>query len=165
MAKSEAPNNPPAKKRTLTERVRTRARALGELGSDAVNQPQVLPAKAHGWFRDWFRTVWTLRGGGLYACGVAIGFLILEIREFVVEDVGEFMAMESIFSTELIGFAINFVVDTFVNSIKALLWPIYVVQLWPPFGVIALCAAFFLFPRYLKQPIEHWLLDDDNDSA
>ena len=164
MSESEPPDTPPEKKPTLSERVQARARALGELGSDAVNQPQVLPARAHGWFRDWFRRIWKLRGGGLYACGVAIGFLILEIREFVVEDVGEFVAIESIFSAELISFAVSFVIDTFVNSLKALLWPAYVVQLWPPYGVIALCIAFFLFPRYLKKPIEHWLFDRDNDS-
>jgi hypothetical protein len=163
MPESEPPDTPPEKKPTLSERVQARARALGQLGSDAVNQPQALPAKAHGWFRDWFRKVWTLRGGGLYACGVAIGFLILEIREFVVEDVGEFVAMESIFSAELISFAISFVIDTFVNSIKALLWPIYVATQWPPFGAIALCAAIVLFPRYLKQPIEHWLFERDKN--
>jgi len=158
-------SEPPEKKPTLAKRVRARARALGELGSDAVNQPRVLPAKAHGWFRDWFRTVWRLRGGGLYACGVALAFLFFEIREFILEDIGQFIAMGSIFSGELIRFAISFVIDTFINSIKALLWPAYVVGLWPPYGVIALGVAFFLFPRYLKKPIEHWLFDGDSGSA
>ncbi len=165
MSEPTTPQDRPETKPTLFERARMRARALGELGSDAVKQPQVIPGKAHGWFRDWFRKVWIVRGGGLYACGFALAFLFFEIREFVVEDVGEFAAMDSIFSAELVEFMIRFVIDTFVNSIKALMWPVYIVKLSPPYGAIALGIAFVLFPKYLKQPIEHWLFERDNDSA
>ena len=41
--------------------------------------PAELIDKSHGWFRNWFRKVWRLRGGGLYACGFAITFVVLEI--------------------------------------------------------------------------------------
>jgi hypothetical protein len=37
---------------------------------------------------------------------------------------------------------------------------VYVVQFQPPVGLIALVAAFVLFPRYMKQPIERWLFQD-----
>ncbi len=47
-----------------------------------------------------------------------------------------------------------------MNFVRALLWPMYVVMLWPPAGAIALAAAFILFPRYLKEPIERWLFKD-----
>ena len=124
-----------------------------------------MPDKAHGWFRSWFRKVWEVRGGGLYAVGFAAAFLFFEIREVVVEDIPQFVAMNNILSSELIAFGIEFLVDTLVNFVRALLWPMYVVMLWPPAGAIALGVAFVLFPRYLKAPIERWLFQDsDADS-
>jgi hypothetical protein len=68
--------------------------------------------------------------------------------------------MNSVLSSELIGFGIQFVIDSMINFVRALMWPMYVVQLWPPVGLIALIAAFVLFPRYLKKPIEGWLFED-----
>jgi len=119
-----------------------------------------LPDKAHGWFRAWFRKVWDVRGGGLYAVGFAAAFLYFEIREAVVEDIPQLAAMNNVLSSELIGFGIQFIIDSMINFVRALLWPMHVVQLWPPVGLIALIAAFVLFPRYLKAPIERWLFDD-----
>ncbi len=136
-------------------------RAAGEFGRDAVNQPERLPGKAHGWLRGWFRKVWDVRGGGLYAVGFATAFLFFEIREIFFDDIPQFVAMNSVFSSELIGFGIQFFADTMVNFVKALMWPVYIAALWPPAGAIALGLAFILFPRYLKQPIEHWLFHEE----
>jgi hypothetical protein len=130
------------------------------VGREAVTRPGGLPDKAHGWFRSWFRKVWELRGGGLYAVGFALAFLFFEVREAVLEDIPQFIAMNNILSSELIGFGIQFIVDTMMNFVRALLWPMSVVMLWPPAGAIALAAAFILFPRYLKEPIERWLFQD-----
>jgi len=125
-----------------------------------VTRPGGLSDKAEGWFRSWFRKVWEVRGGGLYAVGFAVAFLYFEIREAVVEDIPQLFAMNDILSSEIIGFGIQFLVDSMVNFVSALMWPVYVVQLWPPVGLIALVAAFVLFPRYLKKPIERWLFQD-----
>jgi hypothetical protein len=135
-------------------------RAAGEFGREAVARPEVLPGKAHGALRGWFRRAWDVRGGGLYAVGFAAAFLILEINEIVFDDIPQFIAMNNVFSSELIGFGIEFIIDTFVNFVMALIWPVYVVTLWPPAGAIALGLAFVLFPRYLKKPIERWLFHD-----
>ncbi len=37
---------------------------------------QVVADKAHGWFRTWFAKVWKVCGGGLYAVGLGIAFLV-----------------------------------------------------------------------------------------
>jgi hypothetical protein len=162
-AKQKTP--PPGPRKSVGRRVGENLRAAGELGREAVARPGGLPDKAHGWFRSWFRKVWEVRGGGLYAVGFAAAFLFFEIREAVVEDIPQFVAMNNILSSELIAFGIEFLVDTLVNFVRALLWPMYVVMLWPPAGAIALGAAFILFPRYLKKPIESWLFQDaDADS-
>ena len=135
-------------------------RASGEFSRDAIQRPGSVPDKAHGAFRSWFRNVWDAHGGGLYAVGFAVAFLFFEIREIVTEDIPQFVAMNSIFSSELIEFGIQFIVDTMANVVRALVWPAYVVGLWPPAGAIALGIAFLLFPRYVKPHIERYLFHD-----
>ncbi len=125
-----------------------------------MNDPRRLPGKAQGWLRAWFRKVWDVRGGGLYAVGFAVSFLYFETSEIVFDDIPRFLAMNNLFSSELIGFGIEVVIDTIFNFVKALIWPVYVVSLWPPVGAIALGLAFVLFPRFLKSPIERWLFGD-----
>jgi hypothetical protein len=165
LTRADRKKPPPGPRKSVGRRVGENLRAAGELGREAVARPGGLPDKAHGWFRSWFRKVWKVRGGGLYAVGFALAFLFFEIREAVVEDIPQFVAMNNILSSELIGFGIQFLVDTLINFVRALLWPMYVVMLWPPAGAIALAAAFILFPRYLKKPIESWLFQDaDADS-
>jgi len=154
--------SPQKERKSFGRRVGENIRAAGEFGREAVARPDQLPDKAHGWLRGWFRKVWDVRGGGLYAVGFAAAFLFFEIREIFFEDIPQFIAMSSVFSSELIGFGIEFVVDTMINFVKALMWPVYVVTLWPPAGAIALGLAYFLFPRYLKAPIEHWLFHDQD---
>ena len=122
---------------------------------------QSLIDKSHGWFRDWFRKVWNIRGGGLYACGFALAFLYFEIGS-LREDIA---AISGVFEGQLIAFVIEFLIDSFMNTIKAFAWPVYVVQIAPPFGAIALGLAFVGFTKYLKPPITRWLfpegLNDD----
>ena len=147
-------------RRSLGRRVGDSARAIGELGSDIVNRPGVLPGKAHGWFRSWFGKVWKVRGGGLYAAGYAITFVTLEVRTIV----GELAASESIadfFSEQLLEFVFRFATDSIVNLVKALMWPVYIVEIAPPYGAIGLGLAFVAFPVFLKKPIERWLFGDE----
>jgi len=120
---------------------------------------QELIDKSHGWFRGWFRKVWEVRGGGLYACGFALTFLYFEIGS-LRED---FAQIGSVFNGELISFLINFIIDSLTNTIKAFGWPVYVVQTAPPFGAIALGLAFALFPKYIKPPMTRWLFPDGQE--
>jgi len=117
--------------------------------------------KPHGWFRRWFRKVWKLRGGGLYACGFAISFVILEVGSLADDVVG----IGAVFNGQAIDFAINFIIDSFRNTLSSFMWPVYVVQLAPPWGAIGLGLAFFGFSSYLKKPIEGWLFADAPESA
>lgn len=161
MTRADKGKRPDRKRKPLGRRIGENIRAAGELGSTAVRNPRALPGRAHGWFRGWFRKVWDVRGGGLYACGFAAAFLYFEIRELVLEDVGQFIALNSYLGSELFGFVIQFFVDTGINFVKALMWPVYLVTLWPPAGAIALGIGFALFPRFVKPHIERWLFADD----
>ena len=108
-------------------------------------------------FRTWFRKVWEVRGGGLYACGFAITFLILEIGSLADDVVG----IGAVFRGEIISFVIGFLIDSLQNTISAFMWPVTVLQFAPPLGAIALGVAFWLFPPYVKPHIEAWLFDDE----
>ncbi len=108
-------------------------------------------------FRTWFRKVWEVRGGGLYACGFAVTFIILEIGS-LADDV---LGVGALFNGEAISFLIDFIIDSFMNTFYALIWPVYVVEWAPPWGAIALGVAFWLFPTYAKPHIEGWLLDGE----
>ncbi|HKJ20851.1 MAG TPA: hypothetical protein VJ993_09335 [Woeseiaceae bacterium] len=112
---------------------------------------------SHGWFRTWFRKVWKVRGGGLYALGFIVTFVILEVRS-LADDV---LGIGSIFSGHLFEFLISFFVDSLSNTVQAFMWPIRVVQFAPPWGAVALGAAYIGFATFLKKPIEGWLFDGE----
>ena len=132
------------------------ARALGELGDDLVHRPAVIPGKAHGWFRRWFAKVWRMRGGGLYACGYAVTFLVLEVRS-LTGDVFESDGVVDFFTSQIVEFMFRFLSESFINMIQAFMWPLYLIQFRPPWGIIGLGLAFAMFDVVLKKRIERWL--------
>ena len=100
-----------------------------------------------------------MRGGGLYALGFAITFIVLELGS-VVEDAKQFSL---VLDGQVFNFVLNFIIDSIKNTLSALIWPVTVMQLAPPWGLIALCAGFIAFPRFLKKPIDDWLFDGKRD--
>ena len=112
-------------------------------------------------FRTWFRKVWKVRGGGLYACGFAVAFIILELGSLADDITG----ISAVFNGEVIGFLIGFIIDSFMNTFYALIWPVYVVQWATPWGAIALGVAYWLFPTYAKPHIEGWLFDGELETG
>lgn len=95
----------------------------------------------------------------MYAVGYILTFLIFEART-IVEEISESSGVGDFLSNQLIGFVLRFATDSLANMIKAFMWPVYIVQLYPPYGPIALGLAFIIFPKYLKKPIEKWLFGE-----
>ncbi len=147
-------------RRTLRQRVGDGARTLGAIGDDLVHQPGVLPGKAGGWFRTWFGKLWKVRGGGLYALGYAVTFVILEIKA-IFGDIVEAESVREFFSSQLFEFAFRFMSESMINFGLAFAWPMFVVQQAPVAGGIALGLAFILFPKYGKPTLERWLFGDE----
>lgn len=102
-----------------------------------------------------------MRGGGLYACGFAVAFIILELGSLADDITG----ISAVFNGEVIGFLIGFIIDSFMNTFYALIWPVYVVQWATPWGAIALGVAYWLFPTYAKPHIEGWLFDGELETG
>jgi len=134
------------------------SRSVRQLIGDGA---RVLPEKSHGWFRSWFRKVWKVRGGGLYALGFAATFIFFELGS-LSDDV---LGIGSLFNGQAIEFIVQFFIDSFTNTLKAFMWPVYVVQLAPPWGAIGLGLAFIGFTRYLKLPIEQWMFAESAEAS
>ncbi len=67
-----------------------------------------------------------------------------------------------LFSGGIINFALDFIIDSFKNTLGALMWPVEIVTFAPPWGAIGFGLAFVAFPKYLKKPIEGWLFDEES---
>jgi hypothetical protein len=157
--KSQNSTSQPTKRRNVGRRLGERARELGELGGDAIRQPGSLPNRAHGWFRTWFAKVWKVRGGGLYACGYAITFVVLEARS-IGEELLSSNGVLDFLTNQLLEFFFRFLSESLINMIHALIWPIEVLKFRPPLGVIAFGLAYLAFEVLLRARIEQWLEPD-----
>ena len=120
--------------------------------------------KAGSWFRRWARRVWRVRGGGLYALGYIVTFVLFEIRTIAGEiasssGVGDFV------SSQLAEFVMRVAVDSILNMVLAFIWPVYVLLWHPLYDAIALGLAYLGFSRFLKPPIERWLFADESAPA
>ena len=122
-----------------------------------TDEARALPSRSHGWLRTWFRNIWDVRGGGLYACGFALSFLWYELGSLIddIADIG------MLFDGRIMEFVVGVAVDFFRNTIAAFIWPAYVVKFAQPWGAVALGLAFWLFPVYAKPHIEAWLFDEN----
>lgn len=112
-------------------------------------------------FRDWFRKVWDVRGGGLYALGFIVTFVYLEVID-LFDDV---MGIGAVFNGQVFDFIIDFFLDSLMNTVEALIWPVDIAQWAPPWGAIALGLGYWLFPIYVKPYIEDWLFDGEPEEA
>ena len=105
-----------------------------------------------------------MRGGGLYAVGYILTFLYFEAMT-IIDEIAESTGLGDFISDQLLGFLLRFVVGSFANMIKALMWPVYIIQLNPVFGGIVLGAAFYIFPKYLKKPLEKKLFGEEREQS
>ncbi len=95
----------------------------------------------------------------MYAVGYIFTFLLFEAQT-VVEEITASTGLGDFLSDQLLGFVLRFATDSLVNMVRAFIWPVYIVDLYPPYGIIALIIAFVAFPRYLKKPIEKLLFEE-----
>ncbi len=92
----------------------------------------------------------------MYALGFAASFIVFEVSSLGDDILG----VGSLFNGQALDFVIQLLIDWFKNTLKALMWPVFVLQLAPPYGAIGLGLAFVGFTKFLKAPIERWLFPD-----
>ena len=149
-------NKEKQKKPGFFARMVERGREVKKLGLTLKDEPQSFPGELLGLIRRSLRTVWDARGGGLYACGFVVTFVFLEIRMFFL-DIWEAESVSG-YVTEQVGeMLFKYIGESLQNTIHAFLWPVYFIEIRPPWGVGILAVMYLVFPRYLKAPLERWL--------
>ncbi len=143
------------------QRLRDGMRDVGRRSREELTRKGGLPDTAHGAFRKWARKIWELRGGGAYAMGFIVAFLYFELTDILFDDIPQLYAMNSIFSADLFGFVIEFIIDTLMNTLYAFIWPVFLLQWNGPIGIALVVAIFVLFPKFVQKPVENWLFEGE----
>lgn len=141
-----------------------RARESADLGRVLMTEPRSFPAALSIVIRRWIRKVWDARGGGLYACGFVVAFVWLEFTT-LVDEFSASAGMAGFFSGQLIQFLLRFTVDSIINTVNALIWPVRVIGFSPPWGFVILGVMYVVFTYVLKGPLERWLFHDAGPAA
>lgn len=152
------PRDEKKKKRSLTRGVRERASTMYGLGRTLVEEPRSFPSRLKDEFLKWVRAVWNARGGGFYACGFVVTFVFLEVKLLVTELIADSAA--GFVVQQLLQLLFRFTVDSLVNTALALVWPALVLQLAPEWGLVGLIAGYFIFRRFLKEPLTRFLFGE-----
>lgn len=137
-----------------------RGREAADLGRTLVNEPRSFPAALLALIRRSVRTVWDARGGGFYACGFVVTFVWLELR-LLVGDIASAESIGGFFGEQIFELFFRFLSESFINSIKALIWPVYFVRDGSPASLVLLIVLFLVFRQFLKAPLERWLFHDE----
>ena len=139
-----------------------RGREAQRLGRTLRDEPRSFPREVAGLARRSVRTVWRARGGGLYACGFVVTFVILEIRMFI-GDIAGADSVGSFFAEQVFEMFFRYLGESFVNTLYAFAWPVFVIDYKPPWGLAGLVIAFVVFDRFLKETVGSWLFGEETD--
>lgn len=161
---TEREAKPKRRKESFVKRTEHRLRDAAGLGRLAFEQPRALPGEIGGRFKRFVRALFRARGGGLYACGFVVTFLWLEATTFVGQ-VASSSSLAAFLAEELFEFLFRFAVQSLVNTVLAFIWPVFVLELSPIYGGIALAALWLLFPRFIQPHIDRWLFDDEEEGV
>lgn len=145
---------------SFVQGIRNRVREMLGLGTLLVNEPSAFPGETGRLLKRSLRKLWNARGGGLYASGYVVTFILLEIKTIGGEIVGSDSAL-SFITEQFFEMFFRLLSESFVNSILAFIWPALVLQWSPLWGIGILVALYFVFPRFIKPTLTKWLFDDN----
>ncbi|MEZ5559104.1 MAG: hypothetical protein R3E86_11280 [Pseudomonadales bacterium] len=99
--------------------------------------------------------IWSTRGGGFYGLGYLVTFSILEVR-LIVSNMYESDGVVSFFTSEIIDYVLRLGVQSFVNGVLALIWPLLLLDVMDVWALPALLAGYLLFEHLLRARLEAW---------
>jgi hypothetical protein len=104
--------------------------------------------------RRWLVKIWASRGGGFYGLGYLIAFVALEVRSLSVD-----LTSVSGVVAQAAQYLVRFSIESFINGISALLWPVYLFQWLGGLGVVVLVAGYAGF-EFAIRPVMEALLPE-----
>jgi len=123
-----------------------RRRLDGLIGTAAAiaKNPRSIATLAH----ESALTIWGSRGGGFYGLGCLIAFVVLEIRMFTTDAVTSDSVI-GFLGMELLTLIFRFAFQSILNSLIALLWPAFVLQLLGGWGIVLLAGGWWGYGRWI----------------
>jgi hypothetical protein len=111
------------------------------------------PRSIAGFIRDGFVSMWVSHGAGFYGLGWIVTFVVLEVNMFG----GELLASDGVvdfFGSQLFEYVLRVGFLSFVNTLLAAIWPVYVLQWLSGYGVVLLIGGYYGFEKLLKPVVE-----------
>ena len=111
-------------------------------------EPASIPVIA----RDAALALWSSRGGGFYGLGYVVTFLVLEVRLLAsgfaqTDDVVTFLGQQLLETFFRVAF------ESFVNTLQAFIWPVFVLDALGNWGIAALVAGWWGYGRFVAPRI------------
>lgn len=106
------------------------------------------------------QAIWQARGGGFYACGFVVTFFWLEAKMFV-DDIAAAAGIGDYLTGQLVEKLFRYFGESFVNGLLAVIWPVFLIDFRPPWGIAILAGGYVVFTYLLRKPIEAWLFAGD----
>ena len=79
----------------------------------------------------------------------------------LASDILSAESISGFFGEQIFEIFFRYLGDSLRNMISAFMWPVYVIEISPPWGLAAFVIMYLGFARWIKEPLEHWLFHDD----
>ena len=100
--------------------------------------------------RGWTVQLWASRGGGFYGLGYVVTFAVLELK-----SLADGMTTVSGVVAQAFQYAVRFSVDSFLNGVRAVIWPVWVFEwLGGTSGLVALGLGLLAFEFVIRPLVE-----------
>ena len=111
------------------------------------------PRSIGGFIRDGFVSMWVAHGAGFYGLGWIVTFVVLEVNMFGGELV-QSDGVADFVGSQLIEYALRVGFLSFMNSLLAAIWPVYVLQWLNGYGILILIGGYLGFEKLLRPMVE-----------
>jgi hypothetical protein len=76
-------------------------------------------------------------------------------------DVIEADSIAGFFTEQLTEIVFKYLGESIQNTISAFIWPVFIIEIDPAWGIGILVVMYLVFAAFLKAPLERWLFTDD----
>ena len=112
----------------------------------AIAEPRSVPLQ----IRDTYLRMWRSRGGGFYGLGYVVAFIALEIQAYIGSWESASDNIAGLVMQEVLQFLFRFAVQSMLNGLLALGWPIFVVAKLGGVGLALVAVAWWSFDRWAR---------------
>ncbi|HEY7672125.1 MAG TPA: hypothetical protein VIC71_07895 [Gammaproteobacteria bacterium] len=121
------------------------------LAQEITREPRSIFPRARGWLI----ALWQKKGGGFYGLGYVVAFIALEIAT-LTSNVGASSSVTGFITAQAVQYLLRISVESIINTVLALLWPVYLLRWLGWYGFAVLAVAYVVFEHALRPLVENW---------